>query len=95
VKGPYIDHIGIIVENMDESISLFERLFGVRPVAVKELHEVGLRILHQNGKRGHRVIGITEDTVRSHRDGIKARINHIAVTSRRRGIVKGLQDKAL
>jgi len=44
VSRPYVDHIGIIVENMDESISLFERLFGLRPVALKEMQEVGLKI---------------------------------------------------
>ncbi|MBI5248814.1 MAG: VOC family protein [Desulfomonile tiedjei] len=44
MTGPYIDHIGIIVENMDQSIALFEQLFGVRPVSVKEMHDVGLRI---------------------------------------------------
>ncbi len=44
MTGPYIDHIGIIVENMDDSISLLERLFGVRPVVLKEMHDVGLKI---------------------------------------------------
>lgn len=44
MTGPYIDHIGIIVEDMDRAISLFERLLGVRPVALKEMHEVGLRV---------------------------------------------------
>jgi methylmalonyl-CoA/ethylmalonyl-CoA epimerase len=44
MTGPYVDHIGIIVENLDESISLFERLFGVRPIVLKEMTDVGLRI---------------------------------------------------
>lgn len=44
MTGPYIDHIGIIVEDMDRALSLFERLLGVQPMALKELHEVGLKI---------------------------------------------------
>ncbi|MCA1959412.1 MAG: VOC family protein [Desulfomonile sp.] len=44
MTGPCIDHIGIIVDNMDVSIWLFEQLFGVRPVALKEMYDVGLKI---------------------------------------------------
>jgi len=44
MTGPYIDHIGIIVDDMDESIALFERLFGLRPVDLKHMDDVGLRI---------------------------------------------------
>jgi len=44
VSGPYIDHIGIIVEDLDQSISFFQQLFGVGSVALKEMHDVGLRI---------------------------------------------------
>jgi methylmalonyl-CoA epimerase len=46
VTAPYIDHIGIIVENLDQSVSMFERLFGVRPVSLREMPDVGLRIAH-------------------------------------------------
>ena len=41
---PYMDHIGIIVENLEKSIALFESLFGLKSARIKEMDEVGLRI---------------------------------------------------
>jgi methylmalonyl-CoA/ethylmalonyl-CoA epimerase len=42
----YVDHIGIVVENLDRSIELFESLFGLRPSKIKDLPEAGLRVAH-------------------------------------------------
>jgi methylmalonyl-CoA/ethylmalonyl-CoA epimerase len=41
---PHIDHIGIIVANLDECIALFEAILGLKPCEVKQLDEVGLKI---------------------------------------------------
>lgn len=46
MKKPYIDHIGIIVDDLDEALGLFEGLFQIKPDKVTELAEVGLRIAH-------------------------------------------------
>ncbi len=48
MNKPRIDHIGIIVENLDDTVKLFERLFDVKPVNIKEMPEVGLKIAHIN-----------------------------------------------
>jgi methylmalonyl-CoA epimerase len=50
VTALYIDHIGIIVDDLDQSVSLFERLFGVQPDSLREMPEVGLRIAHIKAK---------------------------------------------
>ena len=96
MTGPHIDHIGIIVENMDESVSLFERLFGIQPVALKEMHEVGLRIAQiKTANVDIELIQyITEEegvarTVMGSRPGI----NHIAVrVDDVEASLKGFQD---
>ncbi len=41
---PMVDHIGIIVEDLERSLALFERLFDLRPTAIQEMEGVGLRI---------------------------------------------------
>jgi len=32
-----LDHVGIVVNNLDESIPLYERILGVKPVAVQDV----------------------------------------------------------
>jgi methylmalonyl-CoA epimerase len=46
MNQPYVDHIGVIVENLDQSIALFEALFDLHPSEIKELPEAGLRVVH-------------------------------------------------
>ncbi|MBN2123040.1 MAG: VOC family protein [Deltaproteobacteria bacterium] len=46
MSGPFIDHVGIIVEDLHASLGLFERLFGMRPDTVKEMPDAGLKIAH-------------------------------------------------
>ncbi|WP_457551090.1 VOC family protein [Desulfobacula sp.] len=41
---PHVDHIGIIVENIEKSMTLFQSLFGFESTHIKEMKEVGLRI---------------------------------------------------
>jgi methylmalonyl-CoA/ethylmalonyl-CoA epimerase len=43
VSGTHIDHIGIVVADLDQAIERLGALFGGSPV-VKELAEVGLRV---------------------------------------------------
>ena len=44
MKRPYVDHLGIIVDNLDQSIELFERMFDLKPSKIKEMADVGLRV---------------------------------------------------
>ncbi|NQT55247.1 MAG: VOC family protein [Desulfobacteraceae bacterium] len=44
MKRPYVDHLGIIVDNLDQAIELFERMFDLKPSKIKEMADVGLRI---------------------------------------------------
>ena len=48
MSPPTIDHIGIIVQNLEQSITLFDRLFDLRPSKIKEMPEIGLRIAQLN-----------------------------------------------
>jgi len=41
--APYIDHIGIIVADLDQAVERLRPLFGI-PARTKELPEVGLRV---------------------------------------------------
>jgi methylmalonyl-CoA/ethylmalonyl-CoA epimerase len=44
MNRPYIEHIGIIVDNLDRSMSLFERLFHIKTSGIKDMPDVGLRV---------------------------------------------------
>ena len=39
-----IEHIGIVVEDLERSLALFEGLLGLKAAGVKEMAEVGLRV---------------------------------------------------
>ena len=38
-----LDHVGIVVSNLDESIPLYERILGVKPVAVQDVPTQSVR----------------------------------------------------
>ncbi len=42
--GPTIDHIGVIVENLEEASKSLARFLGIAPDPIKEMPEVGLRL---------------------------------------------------
>ena len=39
-----IEHIGIVVEDLERSLALFEGLLGLKAAGIKEMAEVGLRV---------------------------------------------------
>lgn len=41
---PIVDHIGIIVDDLDRALALFEKLYRLRAVKRKDMPEVGLRV---------------------------------------------------
>ncbi|MBW2302408.1 MAG: VOC family protein [Deltaproteobacteria bacterium] len=44
MNEPYVDHIGIIVENLEEALRLFEEIFNLKATKVVDMAEVGLRV---------------------------------------------------
>ena len=44
MSKPHIDHIGVIVPDMEKALSLLEKLFGVEPGPIKEKEAMGLRL---------------------------------------------------
>jgi methylmalonyl-CoA/ethylmalonyl-CoA epimerase len=50
MSKPYVDHIGIIVDNLERSIALFNAIFGLHPSKIKELPQVGLRVAHMQAQ---------------------------------------------
>ena len=43
---PTIDHIGIIVDNLDKAVEMLQDFFQMKPTKVTELTDVGLKIAH-------------------------------------------------
>ena len=41
-----VDHIGIIVQDLDHTLALWEKLFALKPDVIREMPEAGLRIAH-------------------------------------------------
>lgn len=44
MSAPRIDHIGVIVADLEKAIAMMTRLIGAAPAYVKEMPEVGLKI---------------------------------------------------
>ena len=44
MNKPVVNHIGIIVADLEAGIAMFKRLFGDDTASIKEMPEVGLRI---------------------------------------------------
>lgn len=44
MNKPHVDHVGIVVDDLEQAIAAFERLLGTPPSAVKELTDAGLRV---------------------------------------------------
>ena len=44
MSQPFVDHIGIIVEDMEAALGLLDRLFGMKPEEIQEMPDAGIRI---------------------------------------------------
>lgn len=44
MSAPEIDHVGIIVADLDRAVTMMTRLFGAGPAYVRDMPEVGLRV---------------------------------------------------
>ena len=96
---PTIDHIGIIVDDLDKAIEMFEHLFQIKPTKVTELADAGLKIAHLEARN----IGIELIQYAGGDEGFGRRVmgpgrgvNHMSIqVEDTDSAVKDLQDKGL
>lgn len=82
MKVPTIDHIGIIVENLERSVAMFERMFHLKPSGIKEMPDVGLRIAELNGANiSIELLQYSEEgeSLAKKTMGVKPGINHLSI----------------
>ena len=79
---PHIDHIGIIVEDLDRSIAFFERLFNIKPTQIKDMTDVGLKIAQLQAENINIELLQYTDQGESFAKtvmGVKKGINHLSI----------------
>lgn len=83
IMGAYrVEHIGIVVEDLDRSLGLFERLLGLETAEVQEMTDVGMRMASLQAENLRiELIQYTSETGGFGRQvmGSDAGYNHIAV----------------
>ena len=82
MNPPTIDHIGIIVENLEQSVAMFERLFHLIPSRIKEIPDVGLRVAQLNGANiSIELLQYSEEgeSLAKKTMGLKPGINHLSI----------------
>lgn len=83
MKRPYVDHIGIIVEDLDKALGLLEGLFQMKPDKVMEMAEVGLRIAHLKAENISiellQYTGMEGDGIAVRAMGTRNGINHLSL----------------
>jgi methylmalonyl-CoA/ethylmalonyl-CoA epimerase len=98
MNQPYVDHIGIIVENLDQSIRLFETLFNLSASKIKDIPDAGLKVAHLHARNIEiELIQYTaEDTFGQKVMGREKGINHLSVrVGDIQKALKGCQHKGL
>jgi len=82
MSAPTIDHIGIIVQNLERSMAMFERLFHLKPSKIKNMPEVGLKIAQLNAANINiellQYLG-KEESLAKKTMGAKPGINHLSI----------------
>ena len=85
MNAPRIGHIGVIVDDLDQAIALFENLFDLKPARVHAMEDVGIKIAHMNAENiDIELIQYTREEGNLAREvmGAKSGINHISVEVR-------------
>ena len=93
MRVPSIDHIGIIVENLERSVAMFESMFHLKSSGIKDMPDVGLRIAHVNG--ANISIELLQysgegESLAKKTMGVKPGINHLSI--RVEDIKRSLED---
>jgi len=84
MKRPHIDHIGIVVMDLDAAIGRFTALLGVPPTEIKTLPEVGLRLARFDAANvAFEIVEYTGDGALFARDvmGAEAGLNHVSIAT--------------
>ena len=96
---PRIDHIGIIVEDIEKSVKLFEQRFGLKLAGTKEMPDVGLRIAQiiAENVRIELIQYMGEDSnFGKEVMGTRGGLNHISIgVENIQGTLNSLQNKGL
>ena len=98
MKRPYVDHLGIIVDNLDQAIALFECMFDLKPSKVREMADVGLRIAHLKAENiDIELIQYTsEENFGKKVMGPEKGVNHISINVEDMGVVlRNLEEKGI
>jgi methylmalonyl-CoA/ethylmalonyl-CoA epimerase len=76
-----VDHIGIIVRDLDHTLALWEKLFALKPTIIHDMPEVGLRIAHlktQNVEIELLQYTAEEETIGRKAMGSRTGLNHLS-----------------
>lgn len=98
MKRPYVDHFGIIVDNLEQAIELFERMFDLKPSKIKEMADVGLRIARLKAENiDIELIQYTsEENFGKRVMGPEKGLNHISINVEDMGVVlRDLEEKGI
>jgi methylmalonyl-CoA epimerase len=82
MKVPTIDHIGIIVENLERSVAMFERMFDLKSSGIEEMPDVGLRIAELKGANiSIELLQYSDEgeSLAKKTMGVKPGINHLSI----------------
>ena len=78
----YVDHIGIIVKDLENTLKMFKRTFGLTPAEIKEIPDAGLRVAHlETANIRLELIEYTQQggDIGKRSMGTKAGVNHFSV----------------
>ena len=98
MKRPYVDHLGIIVDNLDQAIELFERMFDLKPSKIKEMADVGLRIARLKAENiDIELIQYTsEENFGKRVMGLEKGVNHISINVEDMdAVLRDLEEKGI
>lgn len=94
---PIIDHIGIIVEDLDKAVEMFEHLFQLKTAKITDMSDVGLKIAQMEARNiGIELIQYTGEGFGRKVMGPQMGINHMSIqVEDTDSVAKDLQDKGL
>ena len=93
---PYIDHLGVIVDNLDRAIALFDCMFEMKPAGIKNMPDVGIRVAQLCAKNiDIELIEYTkENSFGKSVMGSERGLNHIAVrTGNIEAMIRNVEQK--
>jgi methylmalonyl-CoA/ethylmalonyl-CoA epimerase len=77
-----VDHIGIVVRDLDHALALWEKLFSLKPTVIRDMPEAGLRIAYlktQNVEIELLQYSMEEESFGKKVMGSRPGLNHLSV----------------